>query len=167
MGGRGKDGESYLKSVKGHLKAGLVNEWQTWVINNLLKEKIYAEWKSNVPRQTNIRKEVRIYGNYNIAATVFESGKPISVLVYKNKIYICYRDDGNIKGIHIQLKKTMPMIIILGMTYYSISLKTTTLILNEYDINYVGVLLLPLLIKDGYPTNNNNTIYCFVRSDWD
>ena len=34
----GKDGESYLKTVKGHLKAGLVNEWQTWVITNLLKK---------------------------------------------------------------------------------------------------------------------------------
>ena len=160
----GKDGESYLKSVKGHLKAGLVNEWQTWVINNLLKEKIYAEWKSKVPPETNIRNEIRIYGNHNIAATVFNSGKPISVLAYNNKIYICYRDDSGIKGTQIQLSNKI--IYDFDVNYYSISLKKKTIMLNEYDIDYVGVLLLPMLTKDGYPIPSNNIKYCYIRSDW-
>ena len=58
MGGW-KKGEAYVKTVKRQLKAGLVNEWQTWVINNLLKEKVYEEWKDKmIVRLTSERKFV-------------------------------------------------------------------------------------------------------------
>jgi hypothetical protein len=160
----GRDGESYLKTVKGHLKSGLVNEWQTWVITNLLKEKTYEEWKDKVVNETNIRKEIRIYNSYTTAVNIFNGGKPISVLAYNNKIYICYRDDGQIKGTRIKLDNKIELEY--GLVYYSISLKDTTIILNEYDIHYVGVLLLPLLTKDGYPTNDDDVKYCYIRSDW-
>ena len=36
----GRDGESYLKTLKSHLSAGLIHGWQTWVLTNLLKEEI-------------------------------------------------------------------------------------------------------------------------------
>ena len=42
----GNDGESYMKIVKSHLKSGLVNGWQQWVVSNMLKEEIYNKWKS-------------------------------------------------------------------------------------------------------------------------
>ena len=160
----GKDGESYLKSVKAHLKAGLVNEWQTWVIHNLVKEKMYDDWKEKINQDTNIRKEIRIYGNYNIATKVFGSGKPISALAYNNKLYICFRDDGCIKGKQIKLDKKA--VLDYDMVYYSISLKKKTIILNEYDINYVSVLVLPILTKDGYPSDSDGIKYCYIRSDW-
>ena len=88
--------------------------------------------------ETNIRNEIRIYGNSTIAANVFDSGKPVSVIAYNNNIYICYHDDGTIKGTQIQLSNKI--IFKFGMQYYSISLKKKTIILNEYDIDYVGVL---------------------------
>jgi hypothetical protein len=160
----GRDGESYLKTVKGHLKSGLVNEWQTWVVTNLLKEKTYEEWKDKVVHETNIRKEVRIYSTHTVAVNIFNGGKPVSVLAYNNKIYICYRDDGKIKGTRIKLDNKIELEY--GLVYYSISLKDTTIVLNEYDVDYVGVLLLPLLTKDGYPTNDDNVKYCYIRSDW-
>ena len=162
----GINGESYLKTVKGHLKAGLVNEWQTWVITNLLKEKTFEEWKEKdkVVSETNIRKEIRIYGNYDIAIKAFNARKPISVLAYNQKVYICYRDDGKIKGTRIKLDDKIEMEY--GLVYYSISLKDNTLVLNEYDVDYVGVLMLPMLTKDGYPTNEDDVKYCYIRSDW-
>jgi hypothetical protein len=160
----GKDGESYLKTVKSHLKAGLVNGWQTWVITNLLKEKVYEEWKNKTYRESNIRNEIRIYGNYTIAGDAFQEGKPISAIAYNNKIYLCYRDDGKIKGTRIKLDNKVELEY--GMVYYSISLKENTITFNEYDIDYVGVLLLPMLTKDGYPTNDDNVKYCYIRSDW-
>ena len=73
-------------------------------------------------------------------------------------------DDGTIKGTQIQLSNKI--IFEFGVHYYSISLKKKTIILNEYDIDYVGVLLLPMLTKDGYPINDNNIKYCYIRSDW-
>ena len=160
----GKDGESYLQTVKRQLKAGLVNEWQTWVINNLLKEKIYEEWKNKNVRETNIRNEIRIYSNNTVAVDAFQSGKPISVLAYNNKIYLCYREEGKIKGGRIKLDNKIELEY--GMVYYSISIKDNTIILDEYNVDYVGVLLLPMLTKDGYPTNNDNLKYCYIRSDW-
>ena len=42
----GIDGESYVKIIKSHLKAGLVNGWQQWVVSNMLKEEIYNKWIS-------------------------------------------------------------------------------------------------------------------------
>jgi hypothetical protein len=139
----GKDGESYLKTVKRQLKAGLVNEWQTWVINNLLKEKVYEEWKDKNDRETNIRKEIRIYSNVTVAVNAFRSGKPISVLAYNNKIYLCYRDEGKIKGARINLGNKEEFEY--GMVYYTISIKDNTIILDQYNVDYVGVLLLPML----------------------
>ena len=160
----GKDGESYVQTVKGHLKAGLVNEWQTWVITNLLKEKVYEEWKTPLDIDSNIRKEIRIYGNYKIAGEVFHSGKPISSILYKKKIYICYRYKGDIIGTRIKLNDKVTLHY--GMNYYSISLSKTTVTLTNYNIDYVGVILLPMLTKEGYPTNDDDVKYCYIRSDW-
>lgn len=160
----GKDGESYVQTVKSHLKAGLVNEWQTWVITNLYKEKIYDEWNATVDIESNIRKEIRIYGNYKIAGDIFHSGKPISGMVYNNKIYICYRFEGEIKGTRIKLDDKVTLHY--GMNYYSISLKECNITLTDYNIDYVGVILLPMLTKDGYPSNDEDVKYCYIRSDW-
>ena len=159
----GKDGEAYVKTVKRQLKAGLVNEWQTWVVNNLLKEKVYEEWKDKNERETNIRKEIRIYGNKDTAFKAFQSGKPISVLAYNNRIYLCYRDEGKIKGTRITLDNKEAFEY--GMVYYTISIKDNTIILDEYNVDYVGVLLLPKLSEHGYPTHDDS-LYCYIRSDW-
>ena len=78
-----------------------------------------------VVRETNIRNEIRIYGNSTIAANVFDSGKPVSVLAYNNNNYICYRDDGTIKG--TQIKLFDKIMVAYGMVYYSISLKKNTI----------------------------------------
>ena len=156
----GKDGESYVQTVKGHLKAGLVNEWQTWVITNFLKEKVYDEWKTTIDIDSNIRKEIRIYGNYKIAGEVFHSGKPISAILYNKKIYICYRYKGEIIGTKIKLNGKVTLHY--GMNYYSISLQKTTITLTNYNIDYVGVILLPMLTEEGYPTNDDEVKYCYI-----
>jgi hypothetical protein len=160
----GNDGESYLKKVKNQLKAGLVNGWQTWVVTNLFKEKIYDEWKRNVVEESNIRKEIRIYGNYTIAGNAFQDGKPISAMAFNNKIYICYRSNGKIKGTRIKLSDKVELDY--GMVYYTITLIKKSIFFKLYNIDYVGVLLLPMLTKDGYPTQNDDVKYCYIRSDW-
>ena len=144
------------------MKAGLVNEWQTWVITNLLKEKTFEEWKDKdkVVCETNIRKEIWIYGNYDIATEAFNARKPVSVLAYNQRVYIFYCDDGKIKGTRIKLDDKIELEY--GLVYYSILLKDKTLVFNEYDVDYVGVLLLPMLTKDGYPTNKDDVKYCYI-----
>lgn len=160
----GLDGESYLKMVKGQLKAGLVNGWQTWVITNLLKEKVYKEWDNKVSNRKNIRSEARIYGNYKIAANAFQHGMPISAITHNNKIYIGYRNKGKIKGTEIKLQNKEELKY--GNTYYSISLIKSSVTLDEYDENYVGMLLLPKLCDNGYATVDDNLKYCCILSDW-
>jgi hypothetical protein len=60
----GKDGEAYLKQVKHNLKSGLVNQWHTWVLTNLLKEEIYDNWKTmNQQQNADLRLYAKIYVN--------------------------------------------------------------------------------------------------------
>lgn len=161
----GNDGESYLKTVKSNLKAGMVKEWQTWVVNNLLKEKIYNEWKnSNKQYTSNIRQECRIYGTKKLAMESYKSGKPFSGIKLFQDIYLCYRSNGQIMGKKIKLDQNP--INIYNMAYHNLTIANKSIQINEYNENYKGILFLPKLTKDGYPTTNKDCKYCYVCSDW-
>lgn len=99
----GRDGESYLKTVKNQFNAGLINGWQTWVLTNLLKEEVYEDWNPAKNIEQNIRNEVRIYGKYELAKDAFHSGYPFSAIMVKQRIYICYRNKGKVKASRIVL----------------------------------------------------------------
>jgi hypothetical protein len=52
------------------------------------------------------------------------------------------------------------------MIYFKINLKNSSIIFEEYNKDYVGILFLPRLTKDGYPTSDDDLKYCLIRSDW-
>jgi hypothetical protein len=160
----GHDGESYIKHVKKQLSAGLVNDWKVWVVSNLLKEEIYQEWKTIEKLNINLRKEVKIYATRNDAKTAFDSGKPLSVLLYKNKLYMIHREKGSIIGRQIQLCNKQVML--RNQIQYSIKWKETTFATTTIDSNYVGVILLPIIEHNGYSEYHSNKKYCYIRSDW-
>ena len=160
----GSDGEAYLKHVKKQLISGLVNQWQVWVITNLLKEDIYRDWKTNSEKNNTIRSQIKIYSSMDDARQSFDSGKPISLLLYNNMKYICYRKSGSLKGVRIKLsnKEEMPY----NQLYYSIQWSNTKLTIDTTSNNFVGVIMLPLLGKSSYTLKDDSTKYCLIRSDW-
>lgn len=160
----GRDGEGYLKTVKSHLTGGLVNEWQTWVLTNLLKEEIYEDWKPAKTLAQNIRNEVKIYGKYQIAKDAFESGYPFSAIMVQHRIYVCFRNKGIIKANCIELsnKKENDK----NQIYYSLNLTKKLIIIDQTRHSYIGVIFLPELIKEGYDLVTTDRKYCYVRSDW-
>jgi hypothetical protein len=167
----GIDGEAYLKKVKYQLKAGLVNEWQTWSLNNLLHNDIYADWKQETDTDEfecnqNIRKECKIYGNYRKAKQAFHSGKVFSGIQIAAKYYLCYRHEGKIAVKRIVILEQIESIN--NMNYYTLSLRSTKVeISNNDDSDYIGVLFLPKLTKEGYPkVRKMETEYCLIKSDW-
>jgi hypothetical protein len=160
----GHDGESYIKHVKKQLSAGLVNDWKVWVVTNLLKEEIYQEWKTFEKQNNNLRKEVKIYATRKDAKQTFDAGKPLSVLLYNNKMYIFHREKGDIIGINIRLfdKKIMKR----NQIHYSLQWKKTTINANTMTCNYVGVILLPIIEQNGFAEFHPNKKYSCIRSDW-
>ena len=160
----GRDGEGYLKTVKSHLTAGLVNGWQTWVLTNLLKEEIYEDWKPARNIEQNIRNEVKIYVKYQIAKDALDSGYPFSAIMVQHRIYICFRNKGIIKANCIELsnKKESEH----NQIYYSLYLTKKLIIIDQTRHSYIGVIFLPELIKEGYDLATTDRKYCYVRSDW-
>ena len=160
----GRDGESYLKTVKSHMSAGLVHGWQNWVLTNLLKEEIYDDWKPTKDIEQDIRKEVKVYGKYELAKEAFLSGNPFSAIMVKHRIYICFRYKGSIKANCIELSNKKEGKY--NQLYYSIQLTTKSIIINQTKHTYVGVIFLPKLVKEGYAPLTNDLKYCYIRSDW-
>lgn len=160
----GHDGESYIKHVKRQLCAGLVNDWKVWVISNLLKEEIYQDWKIIEHNANNLRKEIKIYPTNNNAKESFDSGKPISVLLYNDKFYIFYRNKGSIIGNHIMLFDKIEQT--RKQVHYSIAWKEKTINADTLTGFYVGVILLPIIEADGFTEFHRQKKYCYIRSDW-
>jgi hypothetical protein len=161
----GVDGESYLRIVKSHLRSGMVHDWKSWVLTNLLKDGIYKEWKSDNINVNYIAKESKIYPTKIRAKESFRSGRPISGVSYNGIIYQCYRSKGCIYGRKIQLIN--PLEKEYGQVYYTLKLdKSKPITLDPNKSQYVGILLLPMLIKEGYPLFNKDIKYVCIRSDW-
>ena len=161
----GNDGESYVKIVKSHMKGGLVNGWQQWVVSNMLKEEIYNKWKSTPNKGPTVREEVRVYSNHIQAKCVIASGKPVSCLTYNKSIFICYRCKGIIRAQRIILYNKVELEY--GKTYYSVKLANSSIVVSLNDVRYVGIILLPLLTYRGYPNEeDNDKKYCYIQSDW-
>lgn len=172
----GMDGEAYVKKAKKKLRAGLVNQWQVWAIESLLKEEIYAEWKADTKEsdiiaehKAKLRSLCKVYRNYTEARRAYDSGKPFSCLQINTEIYLCHRDKGKIIGKLVVVEECIHHLN--GMNYYKVTLKKKRI---EFRLNtepayfvYVGALFLPYLNKTGYPNGrDNNAAYCFVKSDW-
>ena len=159
----GKDGEAYLQPVKKNLKSGLVNQWQTWVLTNLLKEEIYENWKT-IQKQKNadLRLYAKIYGNRKKAKESFTSGNPISGIIYENEFYICYRHRGEVKGNAIELSNETYKEY--NLIYYSVEWTTKKIVISNDSNGYVGILLLPSHATE--LGTNDGSLYCYVRSDW-
>lgn len=159
----GREGEAYLKQVKQNMKAGLVNQWQTWVLTNLLKDEIYDNWKIiQKPNNVNLRLYAKIYGNRKKAKETFSSGDPISGIIYEGEFYVCYRHRGEVKGNMIDLSNETSKEY--NLLYYSIEWTTKKIVINNNDSDYVGILLLPLHTSE--LLTNVERLYCYVRSDW-
>jgi hypothetical protein len=161
----GNDGESYLKHVKKQLSSGLVNQWQVWVITNLLKEDIYRDWKPDSSSNLTIRNEIKIYSCKEESFKSFNSGKPISLLIYDNNKYICYRKSGDIKGVRIVLSKKE--VLPYSQVYYSMKYTNLEIDIDTKKTNCVGVIMLPLLDAKSYTIRDEKTRYCLIRSDWE
>jgi hypothetical protein len=160
----GHDGESYIKLVKRQLCSGLVNDWKVWVISNLLKEEIYQDWKTTNHHFNNLRKEIKIYPSCKDAKKSFDSGKPISVLLYDDKFHIFYRQKGSIIGREILLyDKTIEK---RKQTYYSIEWKNISINAESLIGFFVGVILLPIIEANGFTKYHLNKRYSYIRSDW-
>lgn len=99
----GVDDKSYLRVAKSHLLSGMVNDWKSWVLTNLLKDGIYKEWKSDNINVNGIAKEAKIYATKGRVMESFWSGKPISGVCFNGVIYQCYRLKGLICGRKIEL----------------------------------------------------------------
>lgn len=52
------------------------------------------------------------------------------------------------------------------MVYFTITPKNASIILEEYNKDFVFLLFLPSFTKDGYPTSENDLKCCIIRSDW-
>jgi hypothetical protein len=161
----GTEGESYLKHVKKQLSAGLVNQWQVWVITNLLKEDIYRDWKTVSITNNSLRNQIKIYGSMDDARMSFNSGHPISLLIYNNNKYICYRKSGAIKGVRIKLsnKEILPF----NQIYYSMQWSNTKVTIDTTNTTFLRVIMLPLLGVTSYVVKDDSTKYCMIRSDWE
>ena len=158
----GKDGEAYLKQVKHNLKAGLVNKWQSWVINNLLKDEVYDGWKSEKNVQHNLRNIVKVYGSYEKVKEVITNRIPISVICSDKKMYICYRYKGSINGIRIKLYNITTMRF--NLIYYTLYLTSECIEIGNQTKDYIGVILLPSPKKEKEECDEQ--LYCYVTSDW-
>lgn len=172
----GMDGEAYVKKAKNKLKAGLVNKWQVWAIESLLKEELYAEWNADTKEsditaehKAKLRTLCKVYLNYTDARNAYDSGKPFSCIQIDTKIYLCYRDKGKIIGKLVVVEERIHHLN--GMNYYKVTLKKKriefSLDMALADFVYVGALFLPYLNKTGYPNErDHNAAYCLVKSDW-
>jgi hypothetical protein len=164
----GVDGESYLKRVKMQLRGGLVQEWQSWVINNLLKDEVYNQWDNNTIAKKTIRKECKVYNNKLICYNTLKKGEPLSALDINGKIYLCYRCNGCIMGMETLLSDVVK--IDLVNTYYQIKVDDKNMLNIDNTMNMdhcVGVIFLPLLTNNGYSIEQHDkTMYCMIRSDW-
>jgi hypothetical protein len=158
----GKEGESYLRQVKANMKAGLVHCWQKWVLTNLLKQEIFDEWNITKKDIKLLANEVRIYPTYKHAKDNFNSGRPISSLYLNGRVYICYRRNKSTRVTRIELERCNSTDE--GLKYYSLKWTNKTKKMNANEINFVGMLLLP---KPELITKNvEDTVYCYIRSDW-
>jgi hypothetical protein len=172
----GMDGEAYVKKAKNKLKSGLVNQWQVWAIESLLKDELYSEWKDDAKEsdllgeyKMKIRQLCKIYGNYLQARKAYDSGKPFSCIQRQTSIWLLYRDSGNIIGKKVFVGSHSNQLNMID--YYQITLKKETRIFNhteeQNDTTYTGVLFLPYLSKTGYPNKRDkNSSYCLLKSDW-
>ena len=157
----GKDGEAYLKQVKNNLKAGLVNKWQSWVLNNLLKDEVYDSWKKENTIQHSIRNLVKVYGSYEKTKEVLKKRIPISAICYDKNIYICYRYKGSIKGMKLKLYKETTTEF--NLIYYSLTMTTDYIQIINENQEYIGVILLPSPEEEVF---HEEPLYCYVTSDW-
>jgi hypothetical protein len=144
----GKDGEAYLKQVKSNLKSGLVHKWQSWVLNNLLREDIYDDWKMNNDANVRIRQLLKLYSTIEQARTVFDKGDPISSLLFNGHVYICYRNKGTIKGARIELLNETKLQF--NQVYYSLLWTNEIVEVDNETDNWTGIILLP------NPNDDNN-----------
>jgi hypothetical protein len=157
----GKEGEAYLRQVKANMKAGLVHCWQRWVLSNLLKEQLFDEWKENDKDDHLLKNEVYIYPTYKIAQDRFNTGQPISLLYMNKKVYMCYRVKKSIRGIRIEFSNKYNTNE--GLDYYTITWTNKSKKINNNQ-KYVGMLLLPK--PELNTVNAEDTMYCYVKSDW-
>jgi hypothetical protein len=172
----GMDGESYVKKAKSKLKSGLVNQWQVWAIDSLLKDELYSEWKEDTKAtdiiaeyNMKLRRLCKVYSNYAQARNAYDSGKPFSCIQRHKSIWLCYREKGKIIGKKLFVGTQMYQLNM--MCYYPIVLKKETRVFchteDPNDIIYTGVLFLPYLSKTGYPNKRDkNASYCLLKSDW-
>ena len=162
----GTDGESYLKHVKKQLSSGLVNQWQVWAITNLLKEDIYRDWKPvNNSLNHIIKNEIKIYCSKEDAKESYNSGKPISLLIYDEYKYICFRKSGDIIGVRIRLTKIE--VIQHSQVCYSMHWTNSKINIDTTKTNCVGVIMLPLIGVTTYSRKEESSRYCLIRSDWE
>jgi hypothetical protein len=168
----GNDGEAILKRVKNQMKSGLVNEWEIWVINNLIKDEVYSNWESSINKQeiknNYIRMECKTYVSRNIIKKHIEKRLPLSGIINNNKLYMCYRKDNEIKLYEL----------LLADVNNKKGEGTNKKIINYFDSNNtldeidegklsIGYLLLPRLTEQGYRgDDDNDCMYEMVRSDW-
>lgn len=166
----GTDGEAYLKNVKYQLKAGLVNDWQTWCITNLLRNDIFGSWKDNDSSceqsiTITIRKECKVYCGKTKAINSMNSGRPFSAIFLHDKYYVCYRDNGNITGAEIIISNNA--VDLNNVVYFHIEFGNEIKKMCDNETGFVGVLFLPKLTANGYPnTKQEDSEYCMVKSDW-
>ena len=157
----GNDGEAYLKKVKRNMKSGLVHKWQSWVLNNLLKEELYDEWKLNDNGNKSLRQIVKVYSCIQQARAVFDKGNPISSLSFNDHVYICYKNQGIVKGARIELYNETKLQY--NQIYYSLLWTDEMMDINCEKNEWIGRILLP-----SPPDNDNgkeSLMYCYIQSD--
>ena len=126
---------------------------------------MYRDWKTVSIKNNTLRNQIKIYCSIDHARIAFNSGHPISLLIYNNNKYICYRTSGAIKGVRIILsaKEKFPY----NQNYYSMQWSNTKVFIDTTNTTFVGVVMLPLLGVTSYVEKDDNTKYCLIRSDWE
>lgn len=175
----GMDGEGILKIVKKELQCGLIYEWQTWSIDNIMKKQTLRELTNNYASDKNPDDIIiKTNNNYKIYATKedvqrsFCQRKPISAMRYridKNSLsgtYVCYRDQKKVFCLEVKTVENTG-ITVNHMNYYSIYSNETEAVELGFRLEgeVIGILLLPIL---HLPKNNkkHDDKYCVISSDW-
>jgi hypothetical protein len=129
----GIDGESYLKKTKKEFTGGMVNEWQTWVITNLLQKNLLHDWMATEDKKLSVtvRKYCKIYKNTKIVKNEIEKKNPLSGIVVSSKIYIVHYEKDEIMGLEIKLLDGV--INNYRLLYFHIEVTNNKIVLtNEY-----------------------------------
>lgn len=173
----GLDGEGILKFVKQELQCGLVREWQTWTLDNLLKKDALKEIMNNNNIENDEDKIIKpsnyfkVYASKEKIKESMEEHLPISAMRYPvyhqqlSDIYVCYREDKEIFSIKIQ-RVPKSTVTYNHLNYFNIFFEDESKVAlgHRLEGEVIGILLLPILS----PPKNVNMAqkYCVVSSDW-